>query len=324
MFNPTAKQWYERAYQLHYKFKDYKEAYATYLLITRGYSKEQEAKYALQQMENIKKSREYSEKIEEYAAWFADSFCDMEKVVHHVIHYIEQETEQFPAENRIECNLAVLSKDEKNLYCCKYGRITKQIQSMVESFNIEQKIAVIKEFIDDILSGEPVYIIPLNSIVYYQDKGDVAYSTSISGGGGSSKSMSLGGTVLGGLLFGEAGAIIGSRAGTGVHINEVQSETIEHDNRYVTLRYQDKIKGYVDIQLGYDTYDALNKLIPDKEYSYVSLNKEPIALDSKKIEQQKSFPEIPVKQLRQLKELLDDGIITQSDFDAKKKQLLEI
>ena len=324
MFNPTAKQWYDRAYQLHYKFKNYKEAYATYLLIVQGYPEEQEAKYAFQQMENIKNAREYSEEIEEYALWFADSFCNMEKVVYRVIDYIEQETEKFPVENRIECNLVVLSKDEKNLYCCKYGRITKQIKSMVDSLNIEQKITIIKEFIDNILSGEPVYIIPLNNIVYYQDKGDLTYSTSISGGGGSSKSMSIGGSVLGGLLFGEAGAIIGSRAGTGVHINEVQSETIEHDNRYVILRYQDKIKGYVDIQLDYDTYDALNKLIPDKEYSYVSLNKETVALESGQIEQQKSFDEIPVKQLRQLKELLDDGIITQSDFDAKKKQLLGI
>ncbi|KAA8780720.1 SHOCT domain-containing protein [Lactobacillus crispatus] len=34
--------------------------------------------------------------------------------------------------------------------------------------------------------------------------------------------------------------------------------------------------------------------------------------------------QVPVKALRELKSLLDDGIITQEDFDKKKKQLLGI
>lgn len=38
----------------------------------------------------------------------------------------------------------------------------------------------------------------------------------------------------------------------------------------------------------------------------------------------KNSKSIPVKQLRELKALLDDGIITQEDFDAKKKQLLNL
>ena len=38
----------------------------------------------------------------------------------------------------------------------------------------------------------------------------------------------------------------------------------------------------------------------------------------------KNNKSIPVKQLRELKSLLDDGIITQEDFDAKKKQLLNL
>lgn len=31
---------------------------------------------------------------------------------------------------------------------------------------------------------------------------------------------------------------------------------------------------------------------------------------------------IPIEELKKLKELLDAGVITQEDFDAKKKQLL--
>lgn len=321
MINQTAKQWYDRAYKLHYKAKDYKEAYATYKLIVKGYPDNQEAQYSLQQMENIKKLKEYDNDFEAYALWFADSFRDVNRSINCITKHIDQAMNIFPAENLTRCDLSVFSRDEKTLYYCPYGQIAEKFKSMLDNLDTEQKIAVVKDFIFNVADENPVYIIPLNSIVYYQDKGDIAYSTSVSGGGGSSKSMSLGGAAIGGLLFGEAGAIVGSRAGTGMHINEIHSETIEHDNRYVVLRYRDEKKDNVDLHLSYDCYDALNKLIPDKEYSYISLDKNK-TIDTDK--QRSDFEEIPVRQLRQLKELLDDGIITQEDFDAKKKSLLGI
>ena len=60
MKNPTAQQWYDRAYKLHYKLKDYKEAYASYLLVAKCFNNSSEAKYAKQQMENIRQLSVYS------------------------------------------------------------------------------------------------------------------------------------------------------------------------------------------------------------------------------------------------------------------------
>lgn len=325
MSNPTAQQWYERAYQLHYKVKAYREAYASYLLVAKCFSDTKEAQYAYQQMNNIRNLNIYSEEFDSYAEDFTKKYYDIDKMIEDITFRIEEGINSFPPEFLIECNLAILSKDDRCLYFCGYGKLNKQIDKILNGLDINNKIAVTKELVDSVLLNDPVFIIPLNNIIYFQEKGDLSYSTSISGGGGGSKSMSVAGAVAGKLMFGDVGAIIGSRAGTGVKIDEIHSETVEHDNRYVVLRYLDSDKGYCDIQMEYDCYEALNKLIPEKEYSYVSINAKPNMNNGKENERlENKSNEIPVKQLKDLKYLLDEGIITQEDFDAKKRQLLGI
>lgn len=320
MKNPTAEQWYDRAYRLHYKIKDYKEAYANYLLVLRCFPKTKESDYAFQQMSNIRRMNVYSDDFETYADSFASRYYDIEQMTNDILYRIKAGIESFPKESFVECDMTVFSKDENYLYCCAYGKLEDQIDYLIDPLDIDEKIGVVKSLMDNVFLNDPIHIIPLNNIIYFQEKGDISYSTSISGGGGGSKSMSIGGAIAGKLMFGDVGAIIGSRAGTGVHINEIKSEAIEHDNRYVVLRYEKKNGSYCDLQLEHRCYGILNELIPEKEYSHVSLKR----VKKEEAEMPLNNKEIPVEQLRQLKSLLDEGIITQEDFDLKKKQLLGI
>lgn len=271
MKNPTAEQWYDRAYRLHYKMKNYKEAYANYLLVSKCFTKAKEAKYAVQQMNNIKNMSVYSEDYDIYAEEFTSNYYDIDKMLEDILLKIRNGISKFPPANLVECSMSVFSKDDDYFYCCAYGKFENGINLLMNSASVDEKINITKSLVDNILLNDAIHIVPLYKILYYQEKGDISYSTSISGGGGGSKSMSIGGAIAGKLMFGNVGAIIGSRAGTGVHIDEIRSESVEHDNRYVVLRYEKDDGAYCDVQLEYECYDVLNRLIPNKEYSHVSL-----------------------------------------------------
>ena len=60
-------------------------------------------------------------------------------------------------------------------------------------------------------------------------------------------------------------------------------------------------------------FDAINKLIVDRQQNRVSA-----------ADKQPNAASIPLDELKKLKELLDAGIITQEEFDAKKKKLLDL
>lgn len=104
--------------------------------------------------------------------------------------------------------------------------------------------------------------------------------------------------------------------------NEEREEYKFYDSGYMPVMYFDlklynsdnkKIKITLATQMGKqesDTNEILESTFLRKGY-----------VPSRKPKNNKS---IPVKQLRELKSLLDDGIITQEDFDAKKKQLLNL
>lgn len=155
-------------------------------------------------------------------------------------------------------------------------------------------------------------IIPIKDIRYFKRVGQVRTETKISGGGGGGSSIS--GAVVGGLIAGTAGAVIGSRK----KVEPIKSETITYDSRGVALawRYQ-KDGEWRDNGLHLDSqaYEILMELIPEKQYDYVMSQK----LPKEQPTQTKSTKE----KLTELKEMLDDGLITQEEFDAKKQQLLE-
>ena len=166
----------------------------------------------------------------------------------------------------------------------------------------------------------------IKNIKYYKVEGDVHFVSDVHGGGGSGGGTNLSGAIIGGALFGAAGAIVGSQIGTEVKINPVITDIIKRDGRFVRLVYNDveNVKEYIFTS---DEIEIFSKLIPEKEYGTVMLNKSEEKAqisNNENTAQQMANKNNVVEELRQYKSLLDEGIITQEEFDNKKKELLSL
>lgn len=139
----------------------------------------------------------------------------------------------------------------------------------------------------------------ISKVLYFKIEGDLQYTASVNGGG-----VNLGGAVAGAVIAGAAGAIVGSR-------NAVSSETVKHDNRAFVLAF-DGDKDFIVKENVLEYYNAFMKLVPQKEVSVYMKSSIPDA----------SVEKIDSNELVKMKELLDQGIITQEEFDTKKKQIL--
>ena len=137
------------------------------------------------------------------------------------------------------------------------------------------------------------------------------------GGGGGGGQPNLYGAVIGGLLFGGAGAIIGSQ--TGIHINPIKSDIVENDSRVTILNLKNS-EGQAEIrELPYYYSEVFMKVIPEKEFNFIQAQNTPTQRQT-----QNAPARNIVEEIKQLKELLDLGLITQEEFDAKKKQILNL
>ena len=150
--------------------------------------------------------------------------------------------------------------------------------------------------------------IALEDIVAFRVYGNRHISTNIREAGPNIKNA-----VAGGLIAGAAGAVIGSRVG----VQEVVTTTTVDDRKIAfILKQKGTLVTREIISLDIDnTIKALRNLIPEKEESIINL--------ATKKETQKVHTSVAAE-LKEFKELLDSGIITQEEFDAKKKQLLEL
>ena len=171
-----------------------------------------------------------------------------------------------------------------------------------------------------------ISVIPLENILSYQVIGNVEHTAVTSGGGGDSKQPNMRGAIVGGLLFGGAGAIIGSQMGAGITINPVQSSVVEYDSR-VTMLNLKNAQGQAEIrELPYYYSEVFLKVIPEKEFNFIQSQKNTESTDqTKRIpEQTQNAPVNMVEEMKQLKELLDLGLITEDEFNLKRKQILKL
>lgn len=222
----------------------------------------------------------------------------------------------------IDAGAATFACDKDTLYCMANGRAFVSVSNLSAIKDCRSRLEVADYVTDNVLApSQIINRIPIQNIEYYLEKGDISFSTSVSGGGGGKANIK--GAVVGGLLFGTAGALVGSHTGKDARIQSVSSEAVEHDMRYVVLRYRDANNKIVDEEWDYACYAAFSELIPEKEYSYVQLhsaNQQP----APKANQAPGEGSIPFDELVKLKQLLDMGVITQEDFEATKKKLLGI
>lgn len=149
--------------------------------------------------------------------------------------------------------------------------------------------------------------IPIEQIEYFCREGDKQYTTEVTGGGGGGSSLS--GAIVGGLIAGGAGAVIGSRK----EVNPISSSVKVHDTSKSFILYRNSNDELTTME--FDTHDVYNYLlrkIPQKDIRTVQLKNT------------NNQPTSQIDEIRKFKELLDDGIITEEEFQVKKKQLLGI
>lgn len=149
----------------------------------------------------------------------------------------------------------------------------------------------------------PVFIIPLSAIKYYNLAGTEKSETNIQT---ANTGVNVKGAIIGGLIAGDAGAIIGSQHNT----HNVYSTTRRIDERCVELYYIEDGSTRI-IKLSTDALSLLEKWCPEKAYGFV-------------ISQPETVKTGVVDEIKGYKELLDAGIITPDEFDAKKKQFLNL
>lgn len=148
--------------------------------------------------------------------------------------------------------------------------------------------------------------VAFDDILCYKIEGSVQHLSNVTGGG-----VNMQGAVAGAIIAGDAGAIIGSQIGT-----QTTTEVITKDDRRITLYINEnnKMETLTINSKNIDkTINAFRELIPNKEESVVQIesskNTRTAAISS-------------ADELKKYKELLDSGVISQEEFDAKKKQLL--
>lgn len=158
--------------------------------------------------------------------------------------------------------------------------------------------------------------IKISRIYYYKIEGDVYSETIVSGGGGGGSSV--GGAIVGGLIAGEAGAIIASRKG----VNPITSQTVLHDNRTVALYYYPdaESKKLEKLTLSKGAYETLFSLLPEKEYSFVLSAKNEKSNANRSVSSAKC-PSTKEK-LLELEGLLADALITQEEYSQKRSEIL--
>lgn len=152
--------------------------------------------------------------------------------------------------------------------------------------------------------------IPIDSILYFEEVGELRKYTTISGGG-----TSLKGALLGYAIADDIGAIIGSR-------ESITTNVVSEDDRRIELIYKNQDGQIENLEFMHDAYDVFKKLIPLRELRrIISLNTVKgtkdetgdVAQDHQSVKDK----------LKQLKDLHAEGLITEDEFVEQKKKILE-
>ncbi len=110
---------------------------------------------------------------------------------------------------------------------------------------------------DYMINTESYKLFSINKkyVVSLSQEGNIHYTTEIHGGGGGGSSIK--GALVGGIIAGEAGAIIGSRKET----DPIVSSTKQIDDRVTSLKILDSNNDFCEIQFDYNDYYAISKFL---------------------------------------------------------------
>lgn len=153
----------------------------------------------------------------------------------------------------------------------------------------------------------------------------VFHATEITGFEIAEKTKSgFGGAVAGGLMFGTTGALVGSLAGAGKASQiDLVLKTTNLSNPAITIRLYDKWAGMAANPNARRVAFSASSRIKKVDAEIMALSSALEALLARVSAQQAAVQQAsPADELAKFKGLLDSGVITQEEFDVKKKQLL--
>lgn len=162
--------------------------------------------------------------------------------------------------------------------------------------------------------GEPMEF-TFGNVVSCEIEEDGAVQTSI-------KKKGLGRAVVGGILFGGAGAIVGATTGSSKIIEKPIINSLNLKVDLVDVMMPRVVIPVIRTKTSIhsSTYILLRKYAEDMAKEFQKMIEDTGTIDNEPTYHQASST---ADELRKYKELFDDGIITQEEFNAKKKQLLE-
>lgn len=149
---------------------------------------------------------------------------------------------------------------------------------------------------------------------------DIAAYEPIERGHSEKKHHGIARAVTGGVLLGPVGAVVGATTGGKEfdYIDELGADISLSQGNSVAIRFIRKpTKQGANTQESYKQCSSLCALLD-------SITEENASEKIQKVETVNSSETDITEQLKKLKSLVDDGILTQEEFEAKKKQLLNI
>lgn len=241
---------------------------------------------------------------------------------------IEKEKLEIEKEQKFQEFITAFNKISKETTFPKNKKLVKFESGYKEMLRTEQYIWIegyeinffpakpIGKYNSDLGSIDKIKIVkfPINSIDFYSIEGEIIHENKISGGGGGGSS--IGGAVVGGLIAGDSGAIIGSRQ----KIDSIKSQLVVHDNRKTMFQIINEDKEKQKLYFDKNSFDSFRELIPEKSLDIVNSVKTDQII---KEQNNKKISSSITDQIRELAKLKDEGIISEEEFQEKKKVLLE-
>lgn len=160
--------------------------------------------------------------------------------------------------------------------------------------------------------------IPTENIQFYIMKGDSSVEV-VTEGGGVSVGKAIIGSLVGAIIGGILGSLVGAFIAFGVGAilagrNKITTTSKEIITKKIYLNYLEENENKQMIFTS-EAYEDLLKLIPEKEMSYIQ--------NYRIIEDDKSQNDNIYINIEKLAELKDKGILTEDEFNQKKKSLLD-
>lgn len=190
-----------------------------------------------------------------------------------------------------------------------YSSVEATVGEMVKIVKKEDELIIYPARVAENAIEFKILKIKLENIEYFTTDGEKYREQKISGGG--STGVDIGGAILGGIIAGAPGMIIGGQR----KVQEITSTTITHDTRKTKFSYFEG-KQRKTLYFRLTDFEYFQDTIPDKEHDIVSTKRK-----NKYVEAEE--PASLKKKLKDLKELLDEGLIEQDEYEERKKKLLD-